>query len=80
MCGVLLYGQNTTVAIKWQIINSYIRHGKVIKRGASNIYNKNLIGIFIYILIKVWSSWLIEWMIAWGGAYESLIRNDYSNL
>ena len=34
-------------SIKWLIINSYIRHRKVIWRVASNIYYENLIGILI---------------------------------
>ena len=32
-----------------------------------------------YILIKLWSSWLYDCLYVWGRAYESWIRNGYSN-
>ena len=38
---VWLRGQTTAVTIKWQIVNSYIRHRKVIWRGVSNFNLKN---------------------------------------
>ena len=36
--------------------------------------------ISIYILIKLWSPWLYVCLFVWDRAYESWIRNGYSNL
>ena len=41
--------------------------------------SKRLVYLSIYILIKLWSSGLYDWLYVWGRAYESWIRNGCSN-